>query len=70
MTRIGGKRYSGFPSTYSPVNTPTYGAASNGEPLGFGPGVAAQAASPKTSAVPMAPHKAVDLDRGSGLTVG
>jgi hypothetical protein len=31
-----GKRYKGFPSTNSPVNTPTYGAASTGARFGFG----------------------------------
>jgi hypothetical protein len=56
MTRIGGKRYRGLPSTNSPVNTPTYGAASKGELLGLGPSSAAQPASPKTRAVATATH--------------
>ena len=67
MTKIGGKRYSGLPSTNSPVNTPTYGAASKGELLGFGPSLAAQPASPKTSAVATASHMAAISDHGDGL---
>jgi hypothetical protein len=35
-TSIDGKRYSGFPSTNSPVKTPTYGAASTGGRFGLG----------------------------------
>jgi len=64
MTRIAGRRYSGFPSTNSPVNTPTYGSASKGELLGLGPSSAAQPASPKTRAVATATHMAAISDRG------
>jgi hypothetical protein len=67
MTRIEGRRYSGFPSTNSPVNTPTYGAASKGELLGLGPSSAAQPASPKTRAVATATHVAAISDRGEWL---
>lgn len=64
MTRIGGKRYSGLPSTYSPVNTPTYGAGSKGEPPGCGTRLAAQPASSKTSAAATATLSAAILDCG------
>ena len=67
MTRIAGKRYSGFPSTSSPVNTPTYGAVPKGELLGLVPSSAAQLASPKTRAVATANHMAAILDRGEWL---
>jgi hypothetical protein len=67
MTRIGGKRYSGLPSTNSPVNTPTYGAASKGGLLGLGPSSAAQPASPKTRAVATATHIAAISDLGEWL---
>jgi len=62
MTRIGGKRYRGLPSTNSPVNTPTYGAGSKGEPLGPGPSPAAQLASPSTRIVARATRVALILD--------
>ena len=67
MTRIAGKRYSGFPSTNSPVNTPTYGAGPKGELLGLGPSSAAQPASPKTRAVATAIHVAAISDGGEWL---
>jgi hypothetical protein len=67
MTRMEGKRYSGFPSTNSPVNTPTYGAAPKGELLGLGPSSAAQPASPKTRAVATAIPMAAIAERGEWL---
>src|SRR5450432_3481248 len=67
MTRIVGKRYSGFPSTNSPANTPTYGAASMGELLSFGPSSAAQPASPKATAVATEIHTAAISERGEWL---
>jgi hypothetical protein len=67
MTRIGGRRYSGFPSTNPPVNTPTKGAASKGELLDPEPNTAAQPASPKTRAVAAATHMAAISDRGEWL---
>ena len=66
MTRIGGKRYSGLPSTNSPVNTPTYGAASKGELLGLVPSSAAQPVSPKTTAA-AATHLAAISDLSEWL---
>jgi hypothetical protein len=67
MTRIGGKRYRGLPSTNSPVNTPTYGAGSKGEPPGLGPSPAAQLASPKARIVARATRVALisDLDESA-----
>ena len=67
MTTIAGKRYSGFPSTNSPVNTPTYGAAPKGELLGLVLSSVAQLASPKTRAVATAIHMAAISDRGEWL---
>jgi hypothetical protein len=69
MTRMEGKRYSGFLSTNSPVNTPTYGAASKGKLLGLGPSSAAHPASPKTRAVATAIDMAAILERGKWLMV-
>jgi hypothetical protein len=67
MTRIGGKRYSGFPSTNSPVNTPTYGAAPKGELIGWRPSSAAQPATPKTRAVATATHVTAISNLGERL---
>ena len=67
IIRIAGKRYSGFPSTNSPVNTPTYGAVPHGELLGLVPNSEAQPASPNRKAVATAIRMAAILDRGAWL---
>jgi hypothetical protein len=58
ITRIGGKRYSGIPSTNSSVNTPTSGEASNDELLILGRSSAAQPTRPKRRAVDRATQMA------------
>ena len=56
MTMMVGKRYTGLPSTNSPVNTPMYGAGSEAGVAGFVPNSPAQPANPKMRIVATPSH--------------